>query len=592
MNPRVMRKMFHGRLRFFFFSLVFLFLFSCDREQGMRPDHLRLRIIETSDVHGAIFPYDFVRDRPAGGSLARVMTYVRQQRADTSQYVLLVDNGDILQGQPVVYYYNFEDTLTPHICARVMNYMDYGAATVGNHDIEAGHAVYDRVRREFRFPWMAANAVRDDDKLPYFVPYTVFNIKGVKVAVLGLITPGIPKWLPPEIWSGMHFEDMIATARKWVPQIREKEDPDMIIGLFHAGIDPNYGGEDAATPRNENASLLVAEQVPGFDLVLVGHDHKVWKGKVPRPDGDSVLVLDPGSHGRYVSSALITFVKNEKGKYDIRVEGDLVPMDDMQVDREFRERFAGDSARVMAYVSRPVARFTAPVDALDALSGASPLMGLIHTVQLDLSGADISFAAPLSLSTRIDTGTICVRDLFKLYRFENLLYTMRLRGSEVKDYLEYSYARWLRTLHAPGDTLLNCRKDARGHYRLAAPYYNFDSAAGIRYVVDVRKPAGKRVTILSMENGAPFDPQRWYTVALNSYRGNGGGGHLTRGCHIPKDSLPSRLVHTTEKDLRYYMMHWMEEKKIISPRPRGNWKIIPEEWVKAVEESEKQLCRR
>ena len=573
-------------------TAAFLLLSSClSPRQQERPRRLVLRVIETSDVHGALFPYDFINDHPAGGSLARVMSYVRQQRGDTSQAVLLLDNGDILQGQPVVYYYNFEDTLTPHICARVMNYMGYVAATVGNHDIEAGHAVYDRLVREFDFPWMAANAVRDDDGQPYFKPYTVIDIRGVRVAVLGLITPGIPKWLPEKIWSGMHFEDMVQTARKWVPLIREREHPDVLIGLFHAGYDYTYGGEKAATPDNENASLLVVREVPGFDLVLIGHDHKTLNRPEKDAQGREVTVLDPANAARWVSSAVITLTKNAEGGYDKEVHGELVSMKGVAVDPAFRQKFAEDSARVMEYVSRPVARFTAPVSSVDALFGDSPFMGLIHTVQLELSGADISFAAPLSLRSDIPEGEIRVRDLFRLYRFENLLYTMRLKGSEIKDYLEYSYGMWFNTMRSPADALLNYRKDNKGRHRLAAPYYGFDSAAGIRYVVDVRKPPGERVTILSMAGGTPFDPERWYRVALNSYRGNGGGGHLTRGCGIPHDSLAARIITATEKDLRYYMMHWMEEKKVIRPAAAGNWKVIPETWVAAAEKREKKYFR-
>ncbi len=120
---------------------------------------VKLKLIETSDVHGSIFPWDFTNDKATSASLAQVYTYVEEQRADKSQSVILLDNGDILQGQPLVYYYNFEDTKTGHICASVMNYMKYDAATVGNHDIEPGHPVYDKIVKEFNFPWMAANAV-------------------------------------------------------------------------------------------------------------------------------------------------------------------------------------------------------------------------------------------------------------------------------------------------------------------------------------------------------------------------------------------------------------------------------------------------
>ena len=121
-----------------------------------------LKIIETTDIHGAVFPYNFVTDKPADGSLAQLSTLLKAERADGGQHVILLDDGDICQGQPVVYYYNFENTQGRHILSQVMNSLGYDAATLGNHDIEAGHPVYDKLASEFRFPWLAANAVRPD----------------------------------------------------------------------------------------------------------------------------------------------------------------------------------------------------------------------------------------------------------------------------------------------------------------------------------------------------------------------------------------------------------------------------------------------
>ena len=272
-----------------------------------------LKVIETTDVHGAIFPYDFINDKPVSGSLAQVAAFVKQERSK-AQEVLLLDAGDILQGQPVVYYYNFERPLVRHLYSRVMNDMGYDAATVGNHDIEAGHLVYDKFVRELNFPWLAANAVKTSDGKPYFPPYAIIKKAGVKIAILGLITPGIPNWLPQQIWQGMRFDDMIETARKWLPIIQKKKKPDLIIGLFHSGVDPNFGGANSGTPRNENASQLVAEQVPGFDVIFVGHDHHGWNFKAPGPRGQSVTILGASSAARDVAVATIRMEYDKEHK--------------------------------------------------------------------------------------------------------------------------------------------------------------------------------------------------------------------------------------------------------------------------------------
>ncbi len=284
-------------------ALVLSILIFSSCEQVERPEQLHLKIIETSDVHGALFPFDFVEGEPVDHSLAQVYAYIEQERAKQDQVVILLDNGDILQGDPGVYYYNFIQQGGNHLVAEVMNFMAYDAATVGNHDIEPGHPVYDKLKNDFNFPWLAANATDINTGKPYFKPYTIIEKAGVKIAVLGLITPAIPQWLPESIWEGMEFEDMIESAKYWVEQIRQNEKPDVLIGLFHAGYDYTYNNQTAETPKNENASRLVAEQVPGFDLVLVGHDHHGWNEKLTNWAGNEVLVMGPTSKARDVAVA-------------------------------------------------------------------------------------------------------------------------------------------------------------------------------------------------------------------------------------------------------------------------------------------------
>lgn len=561
---------------------------------------VNVKIIETSDVHGAIFPYDFTENKPTNASLARVTTYVNEQREDTNQVVFLVDNGDILQGTPAVYYYNFEKTDTLHLYADVMNYMKYDVGTVGNHDIETGHEVYDRFDKEINFPWLAANAINTKTNEPYFKPYTVLGRNGIKIAVLGLITPAIPKWLPEKIYSGIRFDDMIEAARKWVKIIEEKEHPDLLIGLLHAGVDYTYGGENENTYKNENASKLVAEKVPGFDIVFVGHDHAGWNFSTKNSEGQNVLVLGTTAGARNVAVADVkldysgtnhSFVKES-------VSGALIDMKDFTPDPDFMKRYQRNFEEVKNYVSRPIGEFTETISSRDAMFGPSKFVDLIQTIQLNLTGADVSFTAPLSFDAKIDKGTVYVKDMFDLYRYENLLYTMELTGQEIKDYLEYSYGNWFNQMKSEDDHLLKFKLDENGNIKysertkspeLEERYYNFESAAGIDYVVDVTKPVGSRVIIKSFSNGKSFELNKMYKVAVNSYRGNGGGGHLTRGAKIPQEELSKRIINSTEKDLRYYLMKWIEKEKTVTPKLLGNWKVVPEDYWKAGKEKDYQL---
>lgn len=561
---------------------------------------INVKIIETSDVHGAIFPYSLKDNREINSSLARVSTYLNQQRADTNQIVFLLDNGDIIQGNPAVYYYNFEKTDTINLYADVMNYLKYDAGTVGNHDIETGHNVYDKFNKELNFPWLAANAINTTTNEPYFKPYTTIERGGVKIAVLGMITPAIPQWLPEKIWAGMRFDDMIETAKKWVKKIRETEQPDLMIGLFHAGVDYTYNDQNENTPMNENASRLVTEKVPGFDVVFVGHDHSGWNFTTKNPDGKDVLILGTTAGAQNVAVANYTLKYDKMCMiYDKKeIRGELVDMKDYAIDQNFVNHFSKNLEAVRNYISRPVGEFTEMISSRESMFGPSKFVDLIHTVQLALTDADVSFTAPLSFNAKIDAGKIFVRDMFDLYRYENFLYTMELSGQEIKDYLEYSYGNWMNQMKDENDHLLKFKLDEKGNLiyserskspELEERYYNFDSAAGIEYVVDVTKPAGDRVKIIKFSNGNVFELNKKYKVAINSYRGNGGGGHLTRGAKIPQEELSKRIINSTEKDLRYFVMKWIENKQTVKPKLIGNWKVEPENFWQAGKEIDYKL---
>ncbi len=297
---------------------------------------VNIKFIETSDVHGAIYPYNFTAGKESKNSLSQVYTYTEQERSNNNQEVILIDNGDILQGDPAVYFYNFEKTDTTHLLARVMNYMKYDVGTVGNHDIETGHPVYDKFNKELEFPWLAANAIVPGTDNNYFPPYYVTEKKGVKIAILGLITPGIPNWLPKNIWSGIEFTDMISTAQKWVKLIKEKENPDILVGLFHSGADFTYDSQTKETPRNENASQLVAEQVPGFDIVFIGHDHHEWNYKVADTNGDSVLMLGPAARANSVTVATFNLQYNhDRNKWVKNIYSEIIDIKSIEPDQGF-----------------------------------------------------------------------------------------------------------------------------------------------------------------------------------------------------------------------------------------------------------------
>jgi 2',3'-cyclic-nucleotide 2'-phosphodiesterase/3'-nucleotidase len=543
-------------------------------------------------VHGVILPYDFIEKEKMDFSMASSFNYIKQIRK-SKDITLLLDNGDNLQGQPEVYYYNFIDTVQPHFVAEVMNYMGYDAGTVGNHDVETGHAVYDRLVKAYNFPLLAANAIDIKTDKPYFKPYQIIEKEGIKIAVLGLVTPAIPNWLPHELYSGIEFKDMVETARKWMPVILN-ENPDLVVGLFHSGWDRTGGKLQNTDNLNENGSATVAYNVPGFDIIFNGHDHKLANEKFVNSVGDTVLILNGGSRSEKLAEADIIFTSGKiKGKRHMKIAGKIINVADFKPDPEFITKFMPQYKTIDEYVNRVIGNSSATITSRDSYFGSSAFVDMIQTIQLEITGADISFAAPLSFDVKINKGPITVGDMFKLYRFENMLYTMSLSGEEIQKYLEYSYSEWLNTMKGPDDLLLKLRTGKDGRPTLTNDKawfknqsYNFDSGAGINYTVDVSKPEGARITIKGFTDGRLFEKNKMYKVAVNSYRGNGGGGHFTEGAGIPKDELRKRLISSTDRDLRFYILKSIEANKSINPVPLNNWKIIPEKWVKTAMSSE------
>lgn len=543
---------------------------------------IKLRIIETSDVHGSFFPYDFINRTDKPGSLARVNSYVNSLRKKYGKNLILLDNGDILQGQPTCYYYNYVDTTSTNIAAEVINYMKYDAETMGNHDVETGHAVYDKWIKEVKCPMLGANIIDDKTNKPYLPPYKIIKRNGVKIAILGMITPAIPNWLQENIWKGLRFQDMVSCAKYWIDYLKKNENPNIIIGLFHSG---EKGGIE--TPDYvEDASLKVAKEVPGFNLILFGHDHTRHCETITNIARQKVVCLDPANNAISVADAEIT-IKNG----DIDVKGKLVDITSEPIDQKFMDYFKTQIQKVNDYVNKKIGRFETPIYTRESFFGNSAFTDFILNLQLQITGADVSFNAPLNFDSKIAAGDVRVSDMFNLYKFENQLYVMKLTGEEIRKHLEMSYDLWVNTMKTPEDhlLLLDLSKGDNQHTGFKNFTFNFDSAAGIDYVVDVTKPNGEKVKILSMSNGKPFDEKAWYKVAINSYRGNGGGELLTRGAGIPRDSLESRIIWRSERDQRYYLMKEIEKMGTVNPQPNHNWKFIPEAWAKPAAERDYKL---
>lgn len=550
----------------------------------------QIRIIFTTDIHGNYFPYDFRHERWGKGSLQRVHAFVAQQLKAKPVSTILVDGGDILQGEPTAYYLNFVAQDNQHKVAEMCNFIGYDVGVIGNHDLETGHEVFDRFVDACNYPILGANCISDETGLPYFEPYTILRRSGVKIAIIGFVTPAIPHWIPKQIWHDLHFEDIAESAKKWVAHVKEVEEPDYIIGLFHSGME-----EGIITPDyKENAVRETASTVSGFDLILYGHDHASNMDEVENPEGRNILCVNPGCYAHSVAEVNINFNLNKEGvvtSHETSSQLYYIGTMSNTCATDFKRHFASDFRHIKDFASEKIGTFTESVNINDAYFGSSAYIDLIQSLQLKVSQADISLAAPLFFNASIEAGDVKVSNLFDLYRFEDHLYTILLTGKEIKNYLEMSYSAWTNQMKDENDTMLQLQPMKNNPSRMGFKnfIFNFDSAAGIIYTVDVSKPEGERICIERMANGKPFKEDEVYTVAMTAYRANGGGELLTKGAGLSKEEISSRIINCTEKDMRHYLMLYIKEQKIIQPKAMNHWKFIPEKWVAAATERERAI---
>ncbi|MBR2227127.1 MAG: bifunctional metallophosphatase/5'-nucleotidase, partial [Bacteroidales bacterium] len=544
--------------------------------------------------HGTWFDSTYVdsRTRP---SLLAINHYVDSVRAaDGAENVLLIDAGDCLQGDNAPYYFNYVDTITPHLFPRLVSYMKYDAVAVGNHDIETGHPVYDRVAADLKangVDFLAANAIRNDNGKPYFKPYKVVKRGGLKVAILGYTNANMKAWLQEEIWSGMHFEPIVKVIQQDVDRIRAKERPDVMVVVMHSGTGDGDGS------MLESEGLDAFRLVKGVDWVLASHDHRPYVEAT-----DSCGFLNSGSHARNVAEGKMHLTVKGRKIVSKTYEVGLIPVKAEMADPVMRERFQADYDAVKAFTLKEVGILNADLWTRDAYRGMSDYMNLIHTLSLGCKPADVSFAAPLTFNGRVASGILKYNDLFTIYPYENQLFVVKMTGDEIKRYLEASYDKWINTVGKADDTLLKIQNqdDPRTQsqrWSFVNRSYNFDSAAGINYTVDVTRPAGERIAISGMADGSAFDPLREYNVAMTSYRASGGGG-LMKEVGIDTDRIDERVV-ARYPEIRNILYDYLMENGSIDPEVIGlptvigQWKFVPEKLVEpAMERDMNRLFKR
>lgn len=566
--------------KLFFVALSAIMLItSCSK-----PEEGDITILFTTDVHGLVLPFNFLTNKPAVTSQAQVYSYVDQLRKK-GENVILLDAGDMAEGQPSTYYYNNVANKDEHIVGRTANYMGYDALAIGENDIQFGEKIYkDRMPEWFNAPLICANAIDFRSGKPMFEPYTIIKRGGFKIAVLGLTSPNMRDWLTPIAYENLQFEDLESSATKWIKQIRDDENPDLLIGLFHV---------------NAETSCEVASKVAGFDLILCGQNHTGVVETVTDPKGNQVVVLQPLPRCEELGEARIHMKRNGDGSYTKNIEPQRVNVTKYDAHPEYVATFNDEIDRINNYLDEPLGTFTSDLIPEDGLVGPSTIVNAIHEMQLWISGAEVSLTNFLSTINEVPAGPFTMRNLFNVYKFENQIWTMRMTGKEIKQFLEHAYGNQYNTMTGPEDNLIAYQRDSLGEIimsdfgpELQTAQYNYSSAAGIKYTVDVSKPAGERIEISGMSNGQSFDLDATYRVAMNDHQAVGGGGHTTEGLAWNDSIALTRIIALSPNDIRMNFSNYIRMRVRIVPNSRNDWKVIPTEWFNTAAPKEKAFLRK
>lgn len=534
-------------------------------------EQFKLHLISTTNNKGTLFPYDVVEQVDRDYSLMSVANYTNSLKKSGEQ-VLLLNSGNNLSVTPLLYYFNNIDVDGKHILPALYNELGYDVVSVGQRDIEAKEELYTRVLSESNFPYVGANIVDEVTNTPVLEPYVMINKGDVSIAVLGLTDPSGTSWF----LDGIAVNDMVETALQWIPIIREKEQADLIVALVSTESD------DFSKMAKEVVSLYGG----GFDVIIGGMSEVPVIAK--DVDGKDVYIVGSMSKAASVNHLEVVFDHNKKeGTYTLSsMTSQSVSMKDIEPDTTLLDSYVNKTADALSWAQSKVVKISEPLSSRDALFKDSAFTDSIHALQRALTSSDISIASPLVTDTIIEKGDVRVADIFKLYNQNDHIYTFSLTGEEILKMATYSYGGWFSPMAALEDDLIRFKKDAAGDFiyngetnsfETYRDVREFDSFSGINYVVNIARPGSVQVVIKTLENGNAFSSKNTYTVALNSYRAGGGGGHL-HAAGITKEMAKSKLLGVSEKDIIYYLLRESKKYNTIELSYDNNWLVIPSLW--------------
>jgi len=518
-------------------------------------ERVAVTILQTTDLHGHLLPWDYQRAQPADEGLARVASRIAAIRRETPN-VLLLDAGDTIQGTPIEFLHAKNPSKGPDPMAEAMSALRYDAMSVGNHEFNFGLAVLRKAQKESSFPWLSSNTRNVSDGSAAFPEYLVKTVAGIRIGILGLTTPNIPNWEPARNRPGLRWEDPVDAAKRLVPVLRGKEKCDFVVALIHSGpeIDLKTGKPDGSDDENRVAAL---SKVPGIDLLLTGHTHR----RIPLTRLNGVPMIQPGRWGDVLARVDVTFETTGEKVTVADVSAALLPSDaSVATDAAIAAIAAPHDAVARAYMEEQVAVAEEDFPGARARLEDTALLDFVNDTMREATGADLSMTSLLpGRFEGFRKGPIKVRNVYTLYPYENTLVAIEIDGATLKACLEHAAEFYGSAAWEDGRLVLKPKEGM-------IPY-NFDVVQGATYRMDPTAPVGSRVKDLA-SRGRPVQPADRFTLAVNAYRAQGSGGYTAlRGAKVVKE-IPD--------EIRELLIERLRKLGHVRPRSDHNWVVAPD----------------
>ncbi|WP_313802712.1 bifunctional UDP-sugar hydrolase/5'-nucleotidase [Cytobacillus sp.] len=509
----------------------------------------KISILVTSDVHGYIMPTDFSGDVDMPLGLGKLATAIEEERKRGN--VLLIENGDFIQGSPLTYYEQSFKADTNNSVVRLANAMKYDMAVFGNHEFNFGLPVLNKVVEESNYPWLAANIKREDGT--YFTaPSTIKEIDGVNIAIVGVTTQFVPIWEEAERIQGLIFEDAFEAAKREVEQLRANHPIDVMIIAYHGGFESDLETGELLESSRENVGYQICKEIEGVDAVITGHQHREIAQHL-----FGKAVVQPGTKGVCLGKIELTI--NDSGKVE-KSEPSLIYMDNIPLNDTIKNLIAPIYNETENWLDQSIGKIEGDMlidSPFHARLNGHPYVEFINRIQNEVADTSISCMAIFSDSCRGFNPNVTMRDIVTNYIYPNTLKVLEVKGQHIIEALEQS-ATYFKL--ADGKPVVS-----EAFQSPKEQPYNYDLWNGIDYTIDLRNPEGKRVVEVTF-NGEPLQAEGIYKVVMNNYRATGAGNFdYFKDCPVIKD---------IQTDMTEMIADYLINHGTIQAKPMNNMKIL------------------